>query len=169
MCIALSGVFPGRRSHSNIEEELINALGATLAKTVNRNATHLVTTEADFDKPSSKVAEARNKSVPMVKIEWLEDCLAQSQILDDAKYSFGTSSTKGTATTTNGKGKHAASVSDDEDVKPKKKAKATLARSRSASVASIASVQYDNKNIPIDEGKLLENLFNFPIILRSLS
>ncbi|KAE8441035.1 hypothetical protein EG329_006072 [Mollisiaceae sp. DMI_Dod_QoI] len=85
--VALSGTFPGY-SQPILEQEFINALGATLSKTINKSTTHLVTTDADFAKPSTKVKQARSHDLHIVKLSWLEDCLDQSTKLSEDDYMF---------------------------------------------------------------------------------
>lgn len=127
--IALSGTFPGR-NQSAVDKELITPLGGTLAKSITVDTTHLVTTEGDFTKPSTKVTQAKSKNIHIVNMTWLEDCLDQSTKMDEADYSFGgsTSATPSAAppatnsqTNGNGKGKgkatkkRAAAVVDHDD------------------------------------------------------
>ena len=124
--IALSGNFPGH-SQSALEQDFINALGATLAKTVNKSTTHLVTTDVDFAKPSAKVKQAQSHDLHVVKLAWLEDCLDQSTRLSEDGYSFdGSDSVPGPAAAVNGSRKRSAAVDDDESqLQPKKKGKAS--------------------------------------------
>ena len=123
--IALSGNFPGH-SQSALEQDFINALGATLAKTVNKSTTHLVTTDIDFAKPSAKVKQAQSHDLHIVKLAWLEDCLDQSTRLSEGGYSFdGSDSVPGpSAAAVNGSRKRSAAADDDESqLQPKKKGK----------------------------------------------
>jgi poly [ADP-ribose] polymerase len=124
--IALSGNFPGH-SQSALEQNFINALGATLAKSVNKSTTHLVTTDVDFAKPSAKVKQAQSHDLHVVKLAWLEDCLDQSTRLSEDGYSFdGSDSVPGpSAAAVNGSRKRSAAADDDESqLQPKKKGKA---------------------------------------------
>jgi hypothetical protein len=85
--IALSGTFPGQ-SQSALERDFINALGASLVKTVNDSTTHLVTTDIDLAKPSAKVKQAQSHDARIVKLAWLEDCLEQGMRLSENAYTF---------------------------------------------------------------------------------
>ena len=100
--IALSGTFPGRTQPST-EKDLITPLGGTLAKSITADTTHLVTTEGDYAKPSTKVAQAKSKKIHIVNMTWLEDCLDQNARMDEAKYTkllrtYARSMTQGNAT-----------------------------------------------------------------------
>lgn len=124
--IALSGTFPNH-SQSEVESNLITTLGATLSKTVTKTTTHLVTTDTDFNKGTGKVKQAQDNGIPIVKISWLEDCLVNSDRLDEkdhaldaaAAQSWGTVTANGGTTATNGKTKAKSTkrgaISDDED------------------------------------------------------
>jgi poly [ADP-ribose] polymerase len=76
--IALSGTFPGQ-TQSALENDFINALGATLSKTVTSSTTHLVTTDVDFVKPSTKVKQAQSHGLHIVSLAWLEYVFLPSQ------------------------------------------------------------------------------------------
>ncbi|KAG4428497.1 hypothetical protein IFR05_016017, partial [Cadophora sp. M221] len=126
--IAISGKFPGR-TQGAIETDLISPLGGTLAKAVNADTTHLVTTESEVAKPSTKVTQAKSHDVLIVTMAWLEDCSDQGVKLDESDYSFGgpapatptVSAPPPPKGQTNGKGKakatkkRAAAVVDDDD------------------------------------------------------
>lgn len=86
--IAISGKFPGR-TQGAIEKDLISPLGGTLAKVVNAETTHLVTTESEAAKPATKVTQAKSHNVHIVAMTWLEDCLEQGVKLDESNYTFG--------------------------------------------------------------------------------
>ncbi len=51
-------------------------LGATSSSSVTQDTTHLITTPADFGKPSAKVANAKDLGIHIVPIEWLDACVA---------------------------------------------------------------------------------------------
>ena len=67
--IVLSGTFPGA-THASIKTRA-EALGATVASSVTDDATHLVATEADYNKPSPKVTKAQSLGIHIVGIDWL--------------------------------------------------------------------------------------------------
>jgi poly [ADP-ribose] polymerase len=70
--IALSGTFPGA-THAAIKAR-VETLGATVASTVTDDATHLVATETDYNKPSPKVAKAQTLGIHIVGLDWLSSC-----------------------------------------------------------------------------------------------
>jgi len=156
--IALSGSFPGH-SQADIEQDFIQELGATLAKTVTKATTHLVTSEADYKKGTSKVKQALEHDILLVKFDWLETCLLNNSRIDEEDFAVDPSLAKSVTTAagnakTNGKTKAKTTSatkrganSDDEDdttaPPPKKaaapKAKVTASKAPPASKASSSS------------------------------
>ncbi|KAI1482462.1 hypothetical protein K445DRAFT_18163 [Daldinia sp. EC12] len=88
--IAISGTIPGR-TQASIEREIINVLGAKLARSITQNTTHLVTTEADYNKPSIKVKTAQALNIPIVTFQWLEDSLSKTARMAESSYGIGSS------------------------------------------------------------------------------
>ena len=130
--IALGGTFPGH-SASTLEQNFITALGASLVKTVNNSTTHLVVTNTEFAKPSTKVKQAQSHGVHIVKLAWLEDCLDQSTRLSEDAYSFDAPDPVADAptVTANGSRKRSFMISGDAEEdgsqsQPKKKNKTTI-------------------------------------------
>ncbi|KAI0478016.1 poly polymerase catalytic domain-containing protein [Xylaria cf. heliscus] len=135
--IAISGTIPGR-TQAAIETDFITPLGGVLAKSVSASTTQLVTTEADYNKPSVKVKSAQANGIPIVTFQWLEDCLAQNTRLDEATYALASQSQSQSqsqaqvngSTRSNGSRKRAASQTPqngNDDIKPpqpKKKGRA---------------------------------------------
>lgn len=70
--IATSGRFPGTTQAAL--QARITSLGATIATSVTADTTFLVATEKDFESNSTKVKAASAHSVPVVTIDWLEEC-----------------------------------------------------------------------------------------------
>lgn len=70
--VATSGRFPGT-SQSALQSRL-TSLGAAIASSVTANTTHLIATDKDFESNSTKVKAAAANSVPVVTIEWLDEC-----------------------------------------------------------------------------------------------
>ncbi|KAL2019003.1 hypothetical protein VTK56DRAFT_10168 [Thermocarpiscus australiensis] len=70
--IAFSGTFPGV-SQASLKAKA-EAVGATVANSVTNDTTHLVATEADYNKPSPKVGKAQTLGIPVVSVEWLSLC-----------------------------------------------------------------------------------------------
>lgn len=85
--VAISGTIRGR-PHAAIERDLIVALGATLDKSITDATTHLVATETDYNKPSTKVVTAKSNKIPIVTIGWLEDSLEKMTRMDENAYAF---------------------------------------------------------------------------------
>jgi poly [ADP-ribose] polymerase 2/3/4 len=99
--IALSGIFPGQ-SHAILENYLVR-IGAKIAKSVTKNVTHLITTVEDFDRGATKVTTAKSKGIPIVGLEWAQECERNSsQVSTDdfilGSQKNGTASKNGNAT-----------------------------------------------------------------------
>ncbi|KAH8880546.1 PARP-domain-containing protein [Thozetella sp. PMI_491] len=84
--IALSGTFPGQTQGAVIKKA--SDLGATSSSSVTQDTTHLITNQADFDKPSTKVAAAKKLGIHIVTLQWLEDSESTNAKEDESKYSF---------------------------------------------------------------------------------
>ncbi|KAI1123747.1 poly polymerase catalytic domain-containing protein [Nemania abortiva] len=167
LSIAISGSIP-RYTQASIETEFISPLGGALAKSVSASTTHLVTTEADYQKPSAKVKSAQANGIPIVTFQWLEDCLDQNTLLKEDAYSFASQSqpTANDSTKTNGTRKRAASqaAQNGDDVNqsppPKKKGKADddEPKEREPKIAEGQIAKSLDVKIPVDEGAVNELL-----------
>ncbi|EQB52283.1 hypothetical protein CGLO_08092 [Colletotrichum gloeosporioides Cg-14] len=69
--IAISGTFTQKRAEI---ESLLTSLGATIAKSVSKKTTHLITTQGDFNAKTTKVAAAEKNNIPIVSLEWAQEC-----------------------------------------------------------------------------------------------
>ncbi|KAK3937448.1 poly polymerase 2 [Diplogelasinospora grovesii] len=67
-CVAVSGTFPGLTQSALLARAA--TLGATSSISVTKETTHLVTTQADYDKPSAKVKTAQSIGTHIVSLEW---------------------------------------------------------------------------------------------------
>jgi poly [ADP-ribose] polymerase len=70
--IATSGRFNG--TTQGALQTRVTSLGATIASSVTADTTHLIATEKDFQSNSTKVKAAAAHNVPVVTIDWLEEC-----------------------------------------------------------------------------------------------
>lgn len=52
----------------------VKALGGTVASTVTADTSFLIATEKDFESNSVKIKAATTHNVPIVPLEWLEEC-----------------------------------------------------------------------------------------------
>ncbi|KAI8633460.1 PARP-domain-containing protein [Xylariaceae sp. FL1651] len=161
--IALSGAVPGR-TQASIERDFIVAMGGTLSKSVTASTTHLVTTEADYHKPSAKVKSAQASGIPIVSFQWLEDCLEQSTHLNEDAYNFG-------STQLNASHKRPASPApqnqDNCDAQPQLKKRGKAAgepEEREAKVAEGQIAKSFDVRIPVDEGSEHE-LVNYEVYI----
>ncbi len=87
--LVLSGTFPGN-THASIKA-MAEALGATVATTVTDDATHLVASEADYNKPSPKVSKAQSLGIHIVGLDWLSLCEQNNTKEPEAGHLLGTS------------------------------------------------------------------------------
>lgn len=163
--IAISGSFPGR-TQASIETDFIVALGGTLAKSVSPSTTYLVTTEADWKKPSMKVKSAEANGIPIVSFQWLEDCLAQNTHVKEDAYVFlrqQQAQANGSAEVNSTRKRSASQTiqNDDGENQPPqpKKGKADnefREKEREPKIAEGQIAKSFDVKIPVDEGARLE-------------
>ncbi|KAI2624738.1 poly polymerase catalytic domain-containing protein [Xylaria nigripes] len=117
--IAISGSIPGR-TQSAIERHIIHPLGGVLVKYVSSATTHLVASEAVYQKPSPRVKSAQALSIPIVTIQWLDDCFAQNAHLKESAYSHVSQSSAlvDGSTLSSGPRKRIASQDNDDNNAP---------------------------------------------------
>lgn len=77
--IATSGRFPGITQAALATR--ITSLGATVASKVTADTSFLITTEKDYESNSAKVKSAATHNVPVVTIEWLDECESTGMLL----------------------------------------------------------------------------------------
>jgi hypothetical protein len=70
--ICASGKFPG--TNQGALAERITSLGATVASKVTADTSFLIATEKDYESNSTKVKAATEHNVPVVTLDWLEEC-----------------------------------------------------------------------------------------------
>jgi poly [ADP-ribose] polymerase len=73
--IAASGRFPGGVTQSTLQARL-TSLGAEYASIVSADTTHLIATSKDFESNSTKVKAAAAHNVPVITLDWLDECEA---------------------------------------------------------------------------------------------
>lgn len=164
--IALSGSLPGG-TQAAIEAKYIKPLGASLAKSITSTTTHLVTTNDDYEKPSTKVTAAKGKDLPIVTFQWLEDTLDKMSKMDVDDYSLDkASSTSQSAAApaeasppaTNGTRKRGASkaVSAPSDSQPQKKTKASAVKDESEDEVMVDAKE--EKEAKVADGQIAKSL-----------
>ncbi|KAI0387336.1 PARP-domain-containing protein [Hypomontagnella monticulosa] len=166
--IALTGTFTGY-THAVIVQDFLTPLGATLAKSVTATTSHLVATEADFNKPSVKVKAAQSHSIHIVSFLWLEDSLSQKTRMGEDSYSLDYPSSQ---PLTNGSRKRAnvgADSDNDDDEEEEEEAKPQPKKQKGKDVQVKAGKQEEKEvkeakvavgqiaksrdvRIPLDEG-----------------
>ena len=153
--IALSGTFTGT-THAAIQGQ-ITSLGGSITKSITDDTTHLVTTQRDYDKSSTKVNAAREHNLHIVSLGWIEHCLSTTSKVAEKAYLF-TSSPADVPSQPNSPPKRDASPdsSADENVKSRHKKQKTVNGSKtelkSDKVADGQIVKSSNVKIPLDEG-----------------
>jgi poly [ADP-ribose] polymerase len=70
--IATSGKFPGTTQAALASR--ITSLGATVAAKVTADTSFLIATEKDYESNSTKVKGATAHNVPVVTLDWLDEC-----------------------------------------------------------------------------------------------
>jgi poly [ADP-ribose] polymerase len=76
--IATSGKFPGTTQSALASR--ITSLGATVPSKVGPDTTFLIATEKDYEASSTKVKAATSHNVPVVTVDWLEECEATGEL-----------------------------------------------------------------------------------------
>ncbi|KAJ5338000.1 hypothetical protein N7452_004728 [Penicillium brevicompactum] len=145
--IAVSGTFPNLRQAD--VRGLVEQNGATFSTSVTEECTHLVTTQVDVDKQSTKYKKAHSlPNCQIVSLSWLLESVQAKKPLPESNFAFGNGSTSQADTKSqNG--------NDDTEVKPKTKKRSA---SKDEAPESIKKSKNSQKattkclNIPIDEG-----------------
>lgn len=118
--IALSGTFPGT-SQAAIQDQIVSC-GASVSKSITDDTTHLVTSERDYYKPSTKVKAAQEHNLHIVTIEWIENCFSTMSRALETSYLF-TSQPADVPSLSNGSQKRNASPDSSVDEKAKSRLK----------------------------------------------
>lgn len=153
-CIAVSGNFYG----SNQATVLADAeeLGATTSKYIHARVTHLITSQADCDKASTKVVQANKHGIHLVSFDWLLESKKHGTkqpeadfTLTAAKYkAIPTGSVDSAATTS-----HKRQASDTPEPEPETKKAKLLFSAAKAPVIGKSQIAKDWAiRIPLDEG-----------------
>jgi poly [ADP-ribose] polymerase len=77
LTVATSGRFPGTTAAALAER--VKSLGATVATKVTDDLSILIATEKDFESKSAKVKTAETLNIPVVTLDWLEECESTGQ------------------------------------------------------------------------------------------
>ncbi|KAI1426440.1 PARP-domain-containing protein [Xylaria sp. FL1777] len=163
--IAISGSIPNR-TQASIAQDFIAPLGGALAKSVSVSTTHLVTTEADYQRASVKVQSAQANGIPIVTFEWLEECLAKNTRVKEDAYGLTSqpqpqaNDSLGSTQLRTARKRLAASQTpqkdddDDSPPQPKKKGKAgnDEPKEREPKIADGQIAKSFDVKIPVDEG-----------------
>ncbi|KNG46006.1 poly polymerase 2 ADP-ribosyltransferase 2 [Stemphylium lycopersici] len=131
--IATSGRFPGT-TQSALQSRL-TSLGAAVASSVTPDNNYLIATEKDYESNSTKVKEATRLGVPIVTVEWLDECESTAAPASAPAPKQAKGSKKRAASTT--------PPAPSQDKKPKIKEDAKVGDGQNAKSKQIA--------IPIDE------------------
>lgn len=84
--IAFCGNFYGRNQTSLLDDAV--RLGAHTAKSVTKTVTHLIATQTECDKLSSKITQAQSQNVFIVNINWLDESDAAGKKKPEADYAL---------------------------------------------------------------------------------
>lgn len=116
---ALSGTLTKTRDEIST---LIEENGGTVASSVTKKVTHLITTEEDFAAASNKVETAKKNGIFIVNEDWLHDSIKDGSAKDEKKYSLEEEEGKG------GKKRKVVEEEEEEEEKPAKKGKKAAAK-----------------------------------------
>lgn len=161
--VAFRGSFPGQKQ-ADLSEK-VSRLGARAPKSLTKDTTHLITTQSDFDEPSSKVYDARRRGIHIVSIDWMLDSEQSNSRQLESRYSFDVTTAAaningGTPTPpppTNPKKRQASPIIIDSSPEAKKQPKkAKLATSAESDKAPVLGQEQIAKSwdvqVPLDEG-----------------
>ena len=84
--IAIAGTFAGL-THGAIEKRII-ALGGVVSRSITASTSVLITTEADYKDKAAKVAKAESRNLPIVSIDWLDQCEHKKAIVPTILFDF---------------------------------------------------------------------------------
>ncbi|CRG86204.1 poly [Talaromyces islandicus] len=87
--IATSGKFPGTTQAALATR--ITSLGAAVVSKVTADTTFLIATEKEYESNSTKIKSATSHNVPVVKIEWLDECESAGKKADEAQFLLSSS------------------------------------------------------------------------------
>ncbi|GAM89549.1 hypothetical protein ANO11243_075880 [Dothideomycetidae sp. 11243] len=161
-CIALSGNFSGYNQAALLD--IASALGAKAVKSLTKDATHLVTSQKDFDTPSTKVADAQQRSIAVVGIDWLLESQRDGIRQPESNYSFAAQSDDAeeddagdedigdSKPPAKGKGKRQASASPEPESEPESKKLKLDASGAPPALGRTQVAKSSMLRIPLDEG-----------------
>ncbi|KAF3771114.1 hypothetical protein M406DRAFT_285995 [Cryphonectria parasitica EP155] len=95
-CVAFSGNFPGQTQASLLTHAA--RLGAQTSKSVSQDVTHLISTQNDCDKPSTKCIQAIDRGIALVSLDWLLQ--SESHDAKQPEANFALTTTKGSPAAT---------------------------------------------------------------------
>jgi len=153
-CIAASGIFPG--SNQKTVLETAEELGATISKTIHPRVTHLITSEADCEKASTKVIQASKQGIHLVSLEWLLESEELGAKQPEANFTLtaadykahSTESVDAAATTS-----HKRQASDSPEPKPEsKKGKLLFSTAKAPAIGKSQIAKDWAVQIPLDNG-----------------
>lgn len=145
--VAFAGNFYGRNQTTLLTQA--ERLGAHTSKSITLGTTHLVTTQTECDKLSSKVKQAQEQGVFILNIAWFDESEAEGAKQTEADYVLLNSSSSSTPAPPPPPSKRAASDSPAPDAKKTKLDQA----SEKAPVLGKSQLAKDTSiRIPIDEG-----------------
>lgn len=75
--VATSGKYNG--TTQSAVQARIKSLGGTIASSVTADTSFLISTEKDFESNSAKIKAATSHGVPIVALDWLEECESSSK------------------------------------------------------------------------------------------
>jgi poly [ADP-ribose] polymerase len=157
--IAIAGTFSV--SQASIKQR-IESLGAKVATTVQQDTDCLIATQADYDKQSTKVKAAITKNVPIVSIEWLDECESSDSKVNTMKHlvlsaSAAPSQSQPNGAATAGTSKSKRAASPDPPAPAPKKQKKKEADAPAAKVGDGQNAKSSTIVIELDEYCPLSN------------
>lgn len=158
-CIAASGTFPG--SNQTIVLADAEALGATISKSIRPGVTHLITSQADCQKASTKVIQANKQGIHLVSLDWLLESKENGAKQPEANFTLTAADYKAVPTASVDSGatsSHKRQISESPEPEPEPKKTKLLSSTAEAPAIGKSQIAKDwAVQIPLDDGCPLIN------------
>ncbi|KAK4230294.1 putative poly polymerase 2 [Podospora fimiseda] len=150
--IAISGTFPGGMTQAAVKG-LAESLGAKISGSVTADTTHLIATEAEFNKGtgSTKVAKAKELNLPIVGLDWLSKCDETKVREAETNFLLGAPTATTTTVAANSKKRATPAVDTDNEDEPTPKRVKEEPKKAPKAVGEGQVLKSNDIVIPLDE------------------
>lgn len=153
-CVAASGTFYG--SNQTKALATAEALGATTSKVIDFRVTHLITSQADCNKASTKVIQASKFGIHLVSLDWLMEIKETGIKQPEADFALTAADYKAVSANfiaSDATTSHKRQASEIPDTKPESKKTKLLSSAAKAPAIGKSQIAKDwAVRIPLDDG-----------------